>query len=697
MDLPETIGRYQIRGKAGAGGMGLVFEGYEPDLKRSVAIKFPRDLPGDAGKLLRERFARESRSLSAIRHPNLITLYEVGEHEGQPYAVLEWIEGDTLDAKVRGGSPLGESEAAHIVAKVAMAAHYLHLNGYLHRDIKPENVLLRDGEPVLADLGLVKETGGEASNEAALTIAGSAIGTPDYAAPEQIRGDHDQTGPRSDVFGLGATLYFLLTGHAPRGESRSIGQFLAQQIPPPTRHRPSLDAKLSDLCRRALARDPKRRFRSAQSFADSLIRWALLHDQGQAIYGRGFASLWEDEDRFRGHADRADDDPAPPAAWILPVGLASATVGILALALSLGVVGQAAARAKPLDPQPSALIPGAELVQARLDARLAERDLTIARQEIEALQLELREIETSTGELTRGLAAEPRVKLLRERLKKVRGLCRELQAVNPLTEVESLTLARPWFLDLPQEERPPLPLPPGVSMTPSKGTYLLADSKVRMVWVPAGSFPRTPDDKVAIRHGFFIGETEISRSQFLLFCDETGHPLPPSLFRPSAGLQDTLPVNNVSHVDAMAYAKWTVARLPSESEWEYAARGPSGLAWPWGTERDLSRCNIGSERDPFPRLAPPGSLLEGASPFGALHMAGNLSEWVADETDDREERSSTERPLRLVQASQHARHRTVGGNYRSKARTQLDDYRRVSRPEFRSVLLGFRIALTHSR
>ncbi|MBL4845674.1 MAG: serine/threonine protein kinase, partial [Planctomycetes bacterium] len=451
-EIPKTIGRYRVIGQAGEGGMGLVLEGVDEKLARKVAIKFPKDAPGKTGELLRKRFERESRSLSAIRHPNLITLYEVGEHEGRPYAVMEWIDGKTLGDKVRSGGPLPDVEAARLVAKVAIATHYLHLNGYLHRDIKPENILLRNDEPVLADLGLVKEVDAESAE---LTVSGSALGTPDYAAPELISGDHEQTGPSSDVFGLGATPYFLLTGHPPRGPSRSIVQFLAQQIAPPTHHRPDLDASLSDLCRRALARDPQRRFRSAQLLADSLIRWTLIKEQGKAIYGRGFASLWEDEGIHEGYEERLAQEPEQAPAWLLPVAVSLCLVGILSLLGSVAVVaGHEPQTARPtpsVAPSPSR--PKGPTVWE------LQQQLDVANQEIALLlsarrrspppepkpRRPVRQVPAQSG----SLKVNRRLKALRDQLASLRVTVFRLEAAfGGLTK--DLARAPDWFRRLPE-------------------------------------------------------------------------------------------------------------------------------------------------------------------------------------------------------------------------------------------------------
>ncbi|MBL4845495.1 MAG: SUMF1/EgtB/PvdO family nonheme iron enzyme [Planctomycetes bacterium] len=662
MELPKQIGTYKVVRKAGAGGMGLVLEAHDPQLNRRVAIKFPHEAEGETGRLLRERFTREAKSLSAIRHPNLITLYEVGEHEGRPYAVLEWIEGKTLQHKVETEGPLDEGLAARMVAKLAMATHYLHLNGYLHRDIKPENVLLREGEPVLADMGLVKDTY-EDPNAQALTIAGRALGTPDYAPPELIRGDLEATGPRSDVFGLGATLYFLLTGRAPRGNSPTIKQFLAQQIAPAKRYREDLDPVLSDLCRRSLALTPARRFRSAQSFADSLIRWAMIRDQGKAIYGKGFASLWEEEASFEGFADRPPDLESPrDTPWIYPVSILLAAAGVATFAASTYLVMDidstkpiSSARQATEERQANTL----EEAQGKIrrlkqihTAELAEHRRWVKfYQDARTKQL---------GEVREQMRVAESVRLVRLRRELAAARKQSLREKRSLRLMHSKAAKPPaWWTALRADQRPASLLPAGVTWGSQPGRYEHPVDGSELVWLPPSRNP-----KVA---SVFVGVYEVTRAQYHHFCDETGH------IAPAAEADSNLrhPVVNVSYKDAQAYCRWAGGRLLGDSEWFSAALGPRARDWPWGA--GLAGFLQNTSGVPIDV----GSCPEGASPCGAMDFAGNASEWVSSPKDP-------DKPGQLI----------LGNSFLQDGLARLRSARRRKLSDYRSLDVGFRIAVS---
>ncbi|MCA8925578.1 MAG: protein kinase [Planctomycetes bacterium] len=284
----QRIGNYQVLDLLGQGGMGAVFRCRAPD-GSEVAVKTLLDDERREPDRAQRRFRREVNALARLAHPNLIRVLDVGEHAGSPFLVMPLIEGRSLREHLDTLGALGEDEAARMFHKLALALAYAHRCGVLHRDIKPDNVIVRpDGEPVLVDFGLVKDEQLDASH---LTRTGAQIGTPGYWSMEQMQGKHELVDARSDVYGLGATLYAALTGRPPYAAESWAD--LVQQVKrppvPPSKHRRGLDPRLEQLVMRSLARDPNRRYPTADAMARDLAFYLHApHAQPRMLYaGRG--------------------------------------------------------------------------------------------------------------------------------------------------------------------------------------------------------------------------------------------------------------------------------------------------------------------------------------------------------------------------------------------------------------------------
>src|SRR6476646_6375983 len=196
---PSVIGRYQVLNQLAQGGMGQLLLARDPVIDRLVAIKLLRD-GFDLDR--RERFAREARSAGRLRHPNIVTIFDVGEHEGQPFIAMEYIEGETLSAIVRRKAPLTLAAKMRLMDELLSGLQYAHRAGIVHRDIKPGNVMVdADGVLKILDFGIARISGA-----AVHTQAGMLIGTLNYMAPEQMTGEPDVDG-RADLFSAGALLY----------------------------------------------------------------------------------------------------------------------------------------------------------------------------------------------------------------------------------------------------------------------------------------------------------------------------------------------------------------------------------------------------------------------------------------------------------------------------------------------------------
>ena len=266
------IGPYEVLDELGKGGMGVVYRARHVHLNRIAALKMiiggSRVSPE---QLL--RFRAEAEAVAKLDHPNCVRVYDVGEHNGNPYIALELIEGGSLQQKA-AGKPQNAKYAAQTVESVARAVHAAHRKGIVHRDLKPANVLLTlDGQPKVTDFGLAKDLGDGDSGQ---TNAGSILGTPSYMAPEQAAGRVTDIGPTTDVYALGAILYELLIGHPPfRGESAiaTIRLVLDGEVVPPRRALPSVPRDLDTICLKALQKPPHRRYPSAEAMAEDLRRY----------------------------------------------------------------------------------------------------------------------------------------------------------------------------------------------------------------------------------------------------------------------------------------------------------------------------------------------------------------------------------------------------------------------------------------
>jgi hypothetical protein len=282
---PRQVGDYQILGQLGRGGMGIVYQARQVSLGRLVALKMlasgPLTEPED-----RVRILREAEAVARLRHPHLVQIHEIGTWEGRPFLALEYVEGGSLAAAVQG-QPQPPRRAAELVECVARAIHHAHRLGVIHRDLKPANILLTaDGQPKVADFGLARRF----DVDSGLTGSGVAVGTPSYMAPEQVAGRSKGIGPPADVYALGAVLYELLTGRPVfLGETplATMEQVVRQEPVPPRRLVATVPADLQTICVKCLAKEPARRYATAEALADDLRRFC----DGRPIVARPVGPL----------------------------------------------------------------------------------------------------------------------------------------------------------------------------------------------------------------------------------------------------------------------------------------------------------------------------------------------------------------------------------------------------------------------
>jgi serine/threonine protein kinase/ABC-type phosphate/phosphonate transport system substrate-binding protein len=297
----SRFGEYELLEQIGRGGMGVVYKARQTSLKRLVALKMlgphASAFPGIA-----DRLRQEAETAGSLRHPQIVTVYDVGEHDGQPFFTMELIEGSGLDkligkegfrriaAAPSSGGKRSEPEAgiAGVMIQIARAVDHAHKFGVLHRDLKPANILIdAHGVPHLTDFGLAKVLGRAATTA---TASGAIMGTPAYMAPEQAAGGAKHASTAADVYSLGAVLFEMLTGQPPfRAPTplETLRRVVEERPKPPSTFNPNVDGDLALVCLKCLEKDPALRYGSALALAEDLERWR----DGEPIHARTLGAM----------------------------------------------------------------------------------------------------------------------------------------------------------------------------------------------------------------------------------------------------------------------------------------------------------------------------------------------------------------------------------------------------------------------
>ena len=595
MDLSNAImGQYHIIEQVGRGGMATVYKAYQPNLDRYVAIKaLTPDLVGTKGFIA--RFEREAKAVARLRHRNILTVFDYGRQGDVFYLVMEYVSGGTLMARL--GWPQDLTYAVNIVSQVGDALAHAHRQGMIHRDVKPGNILMAEEDwPLLSDFGLAKMV----EDSLQLTASGASVGTPQYMSPEQARGL--EVDRRSDIYSLGTVLYEAATGRPPFGTDSPMAVIMRQinePITPPRILRSDLPKEVERVILKALAKSPADRYQRMEEFLVDLQKAYPLPANHNMVH-RGDA-----QPRPKGPPAAFRPAPTPLVTPRLPrrrsfpsiplgtgpwAGLAIGIVLLLTLALALLFFKA------PVVPAVSSL------TMAAMESRPTP---TMAAEESHPTS----EITTPT---TAAIESRPTPQTIKVRV---------------------------WEAD-----------------------------DTEMVFVPAGEFVMGSeelgdDERPAHRvylDDFWIDRYEVTNERFARFVAETSYQTDAERrgrgwvwmgseweevegadWRhpggPNSSIEDKMdhPVVLVSWNDADVYCRWVGKRLPSEAQWEKAARGADGQRYAWGDEFDSAKANSKGWRMENGEwkggTTPVGSFSpQGDSPYGASDMAGNVWEWVAD-------------------------------------------------------------------
>jgi len=293
------LDKYTLLAEIGSGGFSTVYKAHDPSLDRNVALKvlLPH-LTRDASVL--ERFRQEARQAARLKHPNIVTIYEVGEADGRFYIAMEYLDGQPLSQLIESAGSLPPLRAVAIVRQVGAAMDYAHTEGLIHRDVKPSNIVVgKDDQATLTDFGLVKYAGG-----GGVTTTGVVLGTPEYMSPEQVLGQ--EVDARTDLYTLGVVIYQMLTGRVPfEGTTPfAVQKGHTEMLPPdPRQLNPALGEHIAEVLLKSLAKRPDERYQSGADFTSALVEavereqeqyWTGIYEQGVELMAqRKFAKALE--------------------------------------------------------------------------------------------------------------------------------------------------------------------------------------------------------------------------------------------------------------------------------------------------------------------------------------------------------------------------------------------------------------------
>ncbi|MGB0386794.1 MAG: SUMF1/EgtB/PvdO family nonheme iron enzyme [Ardenticatenaceae bacterium] len=691
--FPVRFLHYEVLRLLGDGGFGSVYLARDLDLRREVVLKMLHPHLARKPEMV-TRFLREARAMAGLHHPNIVIVYRVdaSRDSQQPFFEMEYVPGQTL-GDYRGGRVLSLQEAIPILKQMAAALDAAHQQGIVHRDVKPGNVLVKpNGQVKLTDFGIIKLLQPIGT---ALPTTQGPIGTPLYMAPEQADDRRrDEIGPPCDIYALGVVSYEMLTGRLPfEGRTHHTILFAhATQAPPDPRSiNPYFPEPVAEVLLKVLSKATADRYPSASHFVQALEQAERAATGGHSVLASASGGASTPATPLSQPVTPAQKSvtgvPQGPVSW--------ATVIVFTVVMLL------------------AIIAGGVLNQLFFSGGEPETPVAVgatASQPEEPAQAGPTEAPSIPPALSTA-TPEPSAPPATPVPPSATPVPPSATPVPPTAVPPSATPAPPTATPVPPSATPvppsatpvppsatavppsatpvpptETPIPPSPTPTLGIGSTMEGQDGMTLLYVPQGKFlmgskegdPDADDDEhpqhEVYLDAFWIDKTEVTNKMFARFVDQTGHqtdaekqgsasPFTGTSWEETEGADwqhphgpdssveglEQHPVVQVTWNDAKAYCQWAGRRLPTEAEWEKAARGvptqEGSRIYPWGnqpvTGNRANLCDkncprsrrIDSIDDGYEFTAPVGTYPDGASPYGALDMAGNVSEWTADRYD----------------------------------------------------------------
>jgi eukaryotic-like serine/threonine-protein kinase len=642
----DDIGRYRIVGELGSGGMGVVYRAYDPVLGREVAIKTLKlsDLSDPAERNdLRERLGREARAAGALSHPGIVGVHDVVQQGDVIGLVMELIEGQTL-AAVLYQSPLAIDNILRVIREAASALDYAHRKGIVHRDIKPANIMLDENAAVkIADFGIAKITTSTTRTQSA---SGLIVGTAGYMAPEQLRGATIEG--RTDQFSLAVVAYEMLARRRPFMADSMVAlthQVVFEEAPTLSTLRPGLGAGVDAVFHTALAKNPANRFATCTAFATA------LEEQLNSSLNAATMVL--------PNAIRTAPNPIPtrppttqppaPSRSIWPFAVGLLILGVLAIPAAIYLARRGAPVQKSVP-----------VVSAKADPPKVP-------------------------------AATP---------------APVEKAPEPVVETKEPAPAK---TPAPTHTTPPAAKTGGARVNRKDGQ--------KYVWIPPGKFAMgcvendpncgafaKPAHTVNLTKGFWMAETLTTVAAYKAFNDAAHREMPKAPKFNAEWKQTDHPMVEVNYDDAVAYCTRAGGRLPTEAEFEYAARaGAAGTLFPWGNDATHDLANFGLDargkdeagaiegKDQWLNTSPVASFAPNA--FHLYDMVGNASEWCSDWWGQNYYRQSPTDDPKGPETGTLKINR--GGSWKSPSKLLHSSYRGSRAPDDRGMTTGFRCVVNN--